>query len=726
MTDIDALLARMTWSEKLAQLQILWRPHPAEQEALAASGIGALFWPGGPERTNELQRIAMEQTRLGIPLLIGLDVVHGQFTIFPTPLAQAASFDLAVAEADARVSAAEARSCGVNWTFSPMVDVSRDPRWGRSVEGFGESPHLTSAFARAKVRAYQGRSLADPGTLAACAKHFVAAGAVEAGRDYNSTDVSRRRLREVHLPPFRAAVDAGAASVMTSLMSLNGTPMHANRWLISDILKAEYGFSGVVVSDADGTPQLVAHGTAATETDAVAASLGAGIDVVMGGPRLGRADGDALLGPGDVDPVRVDDAVRRVLRLKEALGLFDNPYTDPGAVRGPDADARTECRRAATRCVVLLRNEGALLPLAPSHRRILLTGPYAESCDHLGAWVQRFGLPAESLADALPRRFPEVEWTVLPGASFLDPSAEGIDDVRRSAPGHDLVIVAVGEPSDLSGEAASRSDLRLPGDQEALIEAVAATGVPFVVVVIAGRPLVVEDWIERAPSVLFTFHLGTEAPGALAEVIAGDAEPAGRLPMTIPRSAGQVPVYLEQENTGRPARTGGSLRGKTHDVQLEGPNNLDDDFTSKYLDLPLGPRFAFGHGSGYTSFALGEPACSAETVGIGALEAGATITVGLEVANTGARDGENVLLLYVHDPVASVAQPVRRLAGFHRVAVRSGERETVSFTLDGAALTLWDDDERAILEPGRIEVILTDGTSERSVSLELVRGAPGR
>ncbi len=387
--DLDALLARMSPADKLAQLQILWRRDEADALALARAGIGALFWPQSAEKTNALQRAAVEESAHGIPLLIGLDVVHGQFTIFPTPLAQAASFDLAVAEADALVSATEARSGGVTWTFSPMVDVTRDPRWGRVVEGFGEDSFLTSAFGAAKVRGYQGDDLSSSERIASCLKHFVAYGAAEGGRDYNTTDMSWRRLRETYLTPFRAGVDAGAATVMASFNSLNGTPMHANRRLLTEVLSDEYGFGGVVVGDADGVLQLAVHGVAADEVDAIGRALSAGLDVVMGGIEL-TADGEPIL--DHVSPARIDDAVLRILRLKRDLGLFENPYTDAAAERSaPTSDTLDEALHAAERCPVLLKNDGGLLPIADEPRRILLTGPYARSTDHLGAWVQHFG-----------------------------------------------------------------------------------------------------------------------------------------------------------------------------------------------------------------------------------------------------------------------------------------------------------------------------------------------
>jgi len=715
----EQILAAMTPAEKLAQLQIVWRRDDAEAADLARRGIGALFWPQSAARTNALQRAAVTESRHGIPLLIGLDVVHGQFTIFPTPLAQAASFDPAVAVADARVSATEARSSGVNWTFSPMVDVSRDPRWGRVVEGFGEDPHLGAVFGAAKVRGYQGEDLRASDAVAACLKHFVGYGAAEGGRDYNTADMSLQRLREVYLEPFRAGVAAGAASVMASFNTLNGVPMHANRRLLTDVLKREYGFEGTVVADAEGVAQLVPHGVAADEFDAIARSIGAGLDTVMGGALLSDPDTAAALLDA-IDPARLDDAVLRMLRLKQRLGLFDRPYVDESAERtAPTPETLAATRAAAERCPVLLKNDGPLLPLPSRGARVLLTGPFAESTDHLGAWVQHFAAGAGSLADALRERLPHLDWVVDPSIDPVRPSADGVARAARLATDCDLVVVAAGEPSALSGEAASRSDIRLPGDQEALIRAVAATGVPVVVLLATGRPLVVEAWADEVGALLVTWHLGTQGPEAIARLLAGDVSPAGRLPMTFPRSVGQIPVHHDALPTGRPARTGGSLTAERVDVGLNGPDNLDDTFTSKYLDLPLGPRFGFGEGLSYTTFEIEDAHLSTHTVSTESLARGARIRVTATVRNTGDRDGDDVLLVFLGSPVARISRPVQRLAAFTRVAVAAGGVARVELDIDAAQLGFFDDDVRFVFEPGRVELVLTDGGSALPLSLEI-------
>ena len=718
--DIESLLARMTWEQKLLQLQIAWRPSAPEREALIRRGIGSTFWPPSAEETNAAQRIAVEETELGIPLLVGLDVIHGQFTIFPTPLAQAAAFDPAVAELDARVSATEARSAGVNWTFSPMVDVTRDPRWGRVVEGFGEDPYLSSVLTVAKVAGYQGRALDTGDALAACLKHFVAYGAAEAGRDYNTTDVSDRRLRETYLETFRAGVEAGAATVMAAFNALNGIPMHANRALLTGVLKEEWGFDGVVVGDADGVAQLVNHGVVADERAAVVAAIDAGVDIVMGGSLLVDADGVAFVSPDELAVVRVDDAVRRVLRLKERLGLFERPYVDASTASTEATERYRElARQAAERCTVLLTNGGAL-PLPPSGR-VLLAGPYARSLDHLGTWVQHFASPVtETLADALASELPGVDWEVVDGCGFFEATDASIAEAVERAADADLVVLAVGEPSRISGEASSRADITLPEAQRRLIHALADAGARVVVVLATGRPLVVEDWIERVAATLCVWHLGSEAPAAIARTLSGQVSPGGRVPMTFPRAVGQVPIHYDHERTGRPPRTGGALLPETIDG-FTGPNNTDDYYTSKFLDLPLGPRFDFGHGLAYTTFALDDFEVSRDVVGVAEAEAGIHVTV--RVTNTGDRTGDDVVMLFVTDEVASVTQPVRRLRGFTRVSLEPGESVTVAFRIDDADLRFWADGLHRVLEPGDFTLTISDGTVEHRLGMRLEEAA---
>jgi beta-glucosidase len=719
---IDRLLAEMTPAEKLGQLQIVFRPELDDAAALVREGVGSMFWPRSAAAVNVLQRVAVEETRLGIPVLVGLDVIHGQRTTAPVPLAQGATFDPMLVQQLAALAAAEARSAGVTWTFSPMIDVSFDPRWGRVVEGFGEDAHLTAVMGRAMVRGYQGSALSSSHAIAATAKHFVAYGQPEGGRDYNTADVSEHRLRNVYFEPFRAVVEEGAASVMAAFNTVAGRPMHANRRLLTEVLKQEWGFGGVVVGDADGVRNLVPHGVAEDIADAVSQAFAAGLDVEMGGApsQLSPDELARLVAP------RVDDAVARVLALKEALGLFDHPYLDEGAeITAPTDSSRAAVRRAAARSCVLLENDGTLPLRAPA--RVLLTGPYAESTDHLGAWTQSFAAPAASIADELHARWPEAEVRVVPGVGFIDDDASGIPDVVHAAHEADLVLVFAGEPSALSGEAASRSDLRLPGRQEELIAAVAAAGVPFVVVLENGRPLVMSDWIDVAPAVLEAWHGGTEAAAAIVDVLLGDEDPAGRLPMSFPRAVGQIPVHYAHENTGRPATTGGAMTTEFEDIGLHGPDNVKEKYTSKYLDLDLGPQFAFGHGSSYATFTHGRATLSREELSAGDIREGASATLTVGVTNSSDRPGDEVIQVYVEDVVASVAPPVRRLLAFERRTLAPGETAVFSFDLGRDELGFWTTESVTaafVVEPGLFRLHV-GSTLETTQAVEL-RVTPDR
>ncbi|SFF40856.1 beta-glucosidase [Actinacidiphila alni] len=698
---IDALLARMTVEEKLGQLQQLaWNgdtgPGGGQNhlaEAAARKGVlGSVLNLHGAAHTNALQRIAVEESRLGVPLLFGFDVVHGFWTTFPIPLAQAAAFDPSVAVRDAEVSAAEARSNGVHWTFSPMMDVTHEPRWGRIAESGGEDPYLTAVLAAAKVRGYQGEDLADPRRVAACAKHFAGYGAVEGGRDYNTVDLSEQRLRNLHLPPFRAAVDAGAASVMAAFTTVGGVPAHAHPHLLTDVLKGEWGFDGVVVSDWGGVRELTVHGLAEDAADAARIAFGAGLDMEMASTHL--ADhGRELLDRGDLGAARLDDAVRRVLRLKFRLGLFERPYADEAAaLGGPTPESRAAARWAAARCTVLLKNDGPVLPLAATVRSLAVLGPFADSADLHGTWSG----PGEA-------RFPAV--TVLDAVRAAAPDAEvrhaaGGAEAVAAARAADAVVLVVGEPTAVSGEASSRADIGLPPGQEELIHAVAATGTPFAVVLVTGRPLTVEGWIDAAPAVLAAWHPGIEAGHAIADVLFGSVNPGGKLPVTLPRSVGQLPLYYNHENTGRPAD----------------PDRPDAPFVSSYLDTAHGPRFPFGHGLSYTEFEIGEPRLAAGTASVAELRAGAHVEVTVAVRNTGPRTGDEVVQLYVHDRAASIVQPVRRLRGFRRVTLAPGESAEVRFRLGADDLGFWTHDPagRHTVEPGAIDVYAGGSSAARA------------
>ncbi|MFD5791048.1 glycoside hydrolase family 3 N-terminal domain-containing protein [Streptomyces sp. NPDC127037] len=706
---VKELLGRMTTEEKLGQVQQLtWTGDTGpgggqtkEIEALARAGrLGSVLNLHGAKWTNDLQRLAVEESRLGIPLLFGFDVIHGFWTTFPIPLAQASAFDPAVAETDARVSAAETRSQGVRWTFSPMMDVTSEPRWGRIAESSGEDPYLNAVLGVAKVRGYQGPAdgsgLRSQEHVAACAKHFVAYGGAEGGRDYNTVDISEQRLRNHYLPPFKAALDAGAATVMAAFNTVGGVPAHANSHTMNTILKGEWDFDGFVVSDYTGVMELVAHGYAEDAAHAAELSLMHGLDMEMVSTHI--ADhGKDLLDAGRITMDRLDDAVTRILRLKYALGLFDDPYTDEAAeIPGPTAEARAAAREAAARSMVLLKNEGGVLPLKPAGT-IAVVGPHADSTDQHGTWAGpgRLVFDTVGVLDAIR--------AAAPGA---DVRHSGGDPAMAAAAAWaaDVTVIVVGEDSAISGEAASRSEIGLPAGQQQLIEAVAATGKPFVVVLVNGRPLTVGGWVDRAPAVLEAWHAGIEAGNAVADVLFGAVNPGGKLPVSFPRSVGQIPVYYNREPTGR-------------------PYDEAEKYVSKYLDLPDGPQFVFGHGLSYTTFTTGEPELSRTEIALDALERGEHVEVTVSVANTGDRTGDEVVQLYIHDVAAGIVQPVRRLRGFERVTLAPGEQRRVRFTLTAEDLGHWTNNPSGtyVLERGRIDIYT--GTSSAATargSLRLV------
>ena len=705
---VKDLLGRMTVQEKLGQIQQLtWTGDTGpgggqteRTEAAARAGLlGSVLNIHGARSSNSLQRIAVEESRLGIPLLFGLDVIHGFWTAFPIPLAQASSFDPEVARRDAEVSAKEARSEGVRWTFSPMMDVTHEPRWGRIAESCGEDPYLSAAFAVAKVQGYQGPAdgseLSCTDRIAACAKHFVAYGGAEGGRDYNTVDVSEQRLRNLYLPPFKAAVDAGVATVMAAFNTIGGVPAHGNAHTMNSVLKEEWGFKGFVVSDYTGVEELIAHGFAEDGADAGRLALNSGLDMEMVSTNV--ADhGEALLSDGQITMERLDDAVTRILQLKFDLGLFDNPYSDESAAVGePTAAARAASRASAARSMVLLRNEGSVLPLSPAAGSIAVVGPFADSTALHGTWAgpgaSRF--PSVGILDAVRE--------AAPGAKVTQ-AGQDLTQVVAAAAAAEVTVVVVGEDPGLSGEAAVRSDIGLPAGQEELIAAVAATGKPFVVVLVNGRPLVLGDWVDSAPAVLEAWHPGIEAGHAVADVLFGAVAPGGKLPVTFPRAVGQIPLYYNHESTGRPYN----------------PAQPEVKFVSKYLDLADGPRFPFGYGLSYTTFAVSRPQLSRESIARDALERGETVEVSLTVTNTGERAGDEVVQLYVHDVAAGIAQPVRRLRGFERVTLEPGRSTTVSFRLGAQDLGFWTNDPAGtfIVERGRIDVYTGTSSTTRDCS----------
>ncbi|MDQ1728602.1 MAG: beta-glucosidase [Pyrinomonadaceae bacterium] len=689
-TRINALLARMTLAEKLGQLQQLdgeangnYRPDhlPLVRQGLLGSTLNVR----GAQRTNELQRIALTESRLKIPLIFGFDVIHGYRTIFPIPLGEAASWDPIAAERSAAIAAAEARAAGVHWTFAPMLDIARDPRWGRMLEGAGEDPYLGAAFARARVRGFQGADYSAHNKVVACAKHWVAYGAAEAGRDYNTTEVSERTLREIYLPPFKAAVDAGVGTFMSAFNDLNGVPTSANHFTLTEVLRGEWKFDGFVVSDYTSVAELIQHGVAADGSEAARAALNAGVDMEMVS-RLYNQHGADLLKQREVSQQTIDEAVRRILRIKFRLGLFDKPYTDEALERNVTFNTANlaAAREIAARSIVLLKNDRNLLPLSKNVRSVALIGPLADSqVDMLGSW-NGDGRPADTvtLLQGLKAKVPQARINYAKGAEVNGENTEGFAAAVRAAKDSDVAIIAVGESADMSGEAASRSSLDLPGRQLDLVKAVQATGKPTIVVLMNGRPLTINWLAENSPAILETWFSGTQAGNAIADVLFGDVNPGGKLPVTFPRSVGQIPLYYNHMNTGRPA-------------------DANNKYSSKYLDLPWTPLFPFGYGLSYTQFKLANLQLSAPRISLNG-----RLTVSVDVENTGKRAGDEVVQLYLRDTVASVARPVKELKGFRRVTLAAGEKQRVEFIITPEQLGFWNAQMRFTVEPGEFKVMV--------------------
>ncbi len=686
---IDALIKQMTLEEKLGQLQQLdghadgnFRPEHIE---LTRKGLlGSTLNVRGTKNVNELQRAAVEQSRLKIPLLFGFDVIHGYRTIFPVPLGEAASWDPAAVERAAAVAAAEARAAGVHWTFAPMVDIARDARWGRIVEGAGEDPYLGSVMARARVRGFQGSDYSAPDRVLACAKHWVAYGAAEAGRDYNTTDVSEATLREVYFPPFKAALDAGVGTFMSAFNDLNGVPTSANPFTLTHVLREEWKFDGIVVSDYESVKELMNHGLAADEAEAASAGLGAGVDMEMVS-RLYNKHGAQLVREGKLSQKAIDEAVRRILRIKFRLGLFEKPYADEARERAVifSPEHIAAARLVAARSMVLLKNERETLPLSKSLKSVAVIGPLADDRANLiGSWSgDGKAEDAVTLLEGIKSKAGSaMKVSYSKGCEISGDSTEGFAEAVRAARESDAVIVAVGESADMSGEAASRSSLDLPGRQLDLIKALIATGKPVVVVLMNGRPLTINWVAENAPAILETWFAGTQAGNAIADVLFGDASPGGKLPVTFPRAVGQLPLYYNHKSTGRPPD----------------PNNK---YTSKYLDVPWTPLFSFGHGLSYTEFRLTNLRLSASSI-----KSDGRLTATVEVENVGKRAGDEVVQLYVRDVAASRTRPVKELKGFERVTLRPGEKRRVEFGLTAEHLGFYNRDMRFVVEPGAFKV----------------------
>jgi beta-glucosidase len=681
---IDGLLARMTLEEKVGQLtQITPDWVPDTEERIRRGQVGSLLSIADPVRIEHYQRIAQDQSRLKIPLIVGNDVIHGYRTIFPIPLAESCTWDPLLLERAATAAAEEASANGTDWIFAPMVDVSRDPRWGRIAEGSGEDPFLGGQLAAARVRGFQASGLSSGRQVAACPKHYVAYGAAEAGRDYNAVDVSERTLREVFLPPFKEAFDAGADTAMSAFNEIGGVPASANPFTLRTILRGEWGWPGLVVSDYTAIRELIEHGVAADLREAARLSFLAGVDMDMMSDAY-HEHLAALVTDGSIPEALVDEAVRRVLRLKLRLGLFERRAID---VRAAGEALLTEPARAlalevARASMVLLKNDGGVLPLLPQ-TRIAVVGPLADArADLLGCWAPLGRAEdVESVRDCIARD-----------------RAGSLSDVGSA----DVVVAVVGEPAGLSGEAHSRAHLGLPFGQQEFIDGLAATGKPLVVVLMTGRPLVIPRLVEQARALLVAWHGGIRAGQAVADLLFGAAEPSGRLTATWPRAEGQIPVYYAHKNTGRP-------------VEGEGTLQFEEPFKSTYLDEPNAPLFPFGFGLSYTSFSYTDLALETPSVGLdGALACSACVT------NTGERSGVETIQLYVRDLVASVTRPVRELKGFVRVRLQPGESQTVRFEVPIRSLGFIGVDNTYVVEPGEFQLwIAPDATRGLSATFRV-------
>lgn len=726
---VESLLRKMTLEEKIGQLvqysagqQTGPGTGRTDYEDMIAKGqIGALFNISTAKETNAYQHIAVEKSRLHIPLVFGLDVIHGFRTEFPIPLGLASTWDPALVEKAARIAAQEASATGIRWTFSPMVDIARDARWGRITEGAGEDPFLGSEMAAAYVRGYQGQRLDAPDSIAACAKHYVSYGAAEGGRDYNSTEISEHTLRQFYLPPFHAAVNAGAATIMSAFNAINGVPASANPFTLTQVLRKEWGFRGVVDSDYGSVGELVAHGIANDDATAARKGLLAGVDMDMASSLYHDHLAD-LVKSGQVPQAHLDEAVRRVLRVKFALGLFEHPYADEaresGAMLHPDSIELA--RTAAERSFVLLKNSpgpsnAPLLPLTNDVRDIALIGPLADDpANMLGSWGG-LGRAEDviSLRAALAKRIGEQHVIYAKGAGIRDAADEDLNAAVAAAGKADLAILALGEDAGwMTGEAASRTNLGLPGHQQELLEKVVAAGKPVVLILFSGRPLTLPWAFEHVSAVLEAWYPGVQAGPALVRTLFGDSGPSGKLVVSWPRVVGQEPLYYNALSTGRPA--------DKYDL-TKPPQNSDEKYVSRYIDEVNSPQFPFGYGLSYTTFGYGPVSVSSKQLSAATLNKGLNantpaLTAEAEVSNAGSRAGDETVQLYIRLRGTSVAQPVRALKGLQRVTLSPGETKKVRFTLPAEAFAIWNDRNQFAAEPAKVSLWISPDSSKGSAA----------
>lgn len=708
---VDSLISVMTLEEKVGQLTQYTSDYDVTgptmregyKEDIRAGKVGSIFNAFGAAYTRKLQEIAVKETRLGIPLIFGYDVIHGHRTIFPIPLGEAASWDLQAIEQSARIAATEASAEGLHWTFAPMCDIARDPRWGRMAEGSGEDVYLGSKIAAARVKGFQGEGIGKLNSVLACVKHFAAYGAAQSGRDYHTVDISDRVLREVYLPPYKAAIDAGAATVMTSFNELDGVPATGNKYLMTKILREEWGFTGFVVTDYTSIMEMIPHGIAEDTLAAAALALEAGVDMDM---QAGFFNDKlpTLVKEGKIKESLINQAVRRILLKKQELGLFDDPYRYSDEQREKETVMREEfvsaARDVSRKSIVLLKNENQVLPISKNVKTIAVIGPLADARrEMIGNWSAAGDWrKSVTILDGIKTKVGNTARILYAkGCPIEGDSTAGIAAAVRTANQADVVVLAVGEGGYMSGEAASRASLGLPGVQQQLVEAIVKTGKPVVLTLSNGRALAIPWLDQHVPAILETWFLGTEAGNAIADVLFGDYNPSGKLPVTFPRSVGQVPIYLSMKNTGRPMD----------------PKNK---YTSKYLDESNDPLYPFGYGLSYTTFGYGDVKVDKPRISIGKNE---SIKVSCVVTNTGNTAGEEVVQLYTRDLVGSVTRPVKELKNFEKVMLKPGESREVTFTLTIPDLSFYRRDMSFGAEPGKF-IVFVGGNSRDTKQAEFV------
>lgn len=701
---IDNLLADMTLEEKIGQMNQYSgnsaatgpiKARPDQIEELKKGMVGSMLNVIGAANTREMQKLVMENSRMKIPLIFGYDVIHGFKTIFPIPLGESSSWDMEAISLSAKVAAAEASAAGIHWTFAPMMDISRDPRWGRIMEGAGEDPFLGAQIAMARVKGFQGENYKDAKTVVACAKHYAGYGAAEAGRDYNTVDMSIRTMNEYYLRPFKAAVEAGVGTVMNSFNEFNGMPATGNEYLVKKVLKTDWGFNGFVVSDWGSIGEMINHGVARDKYEAALLAANAGNDMDMESTCY-KDELLKLVKEGKVTEKTLNEAVRRILRLKFKLGLFDDPYKYCNEEREKKellSEAnQNAAREVARKSIVLLRNQNQILPLSSSVKKLAVIGPLADSKqDLICTWsAQGDGKDAVSLLEGIKAQVsPETNVIYAKGCNINDSAEVNFSEALNAAKQADAVILAIGEAGNMTGEAHSFASIGIPGKQEELAKALFKIGKPVVVVLMNGRPLTIPWLANNAPSLLECWFLGTQGGNAIADVIFGKYNPAGKLPVSFPYSVGQIPVYYNHKNTGRP---------------MVGNNKT---YVSAFLDIPNEPVFPFGYGLSYTTFSYSDIKLSSPTIGMND-----TLTLSVDVKNTGKYDGEEVLQLYVRDLVGSVTRPVKELKGFKKLMFKAGETRTVNFKLTAADLAFFTKDMTFKAEPGDFKVFVGTSSAE--------------